>query len=66
MHDTGRVTVSVVIIGRNEGARLERCLRSVQATTTDAAAIELIYVDSDSSDGSPESAQMLGDRKSVV
>jgi len=43
--------VSVVVIGRNEGARLTRCLASVRraAGTT---ALEVIYVDSASTDDS--------------
>lgn len=46
--DTG-----VVVIGRNEGERLERCLASTGALPT-------VYVDSGSSDGSPESARAQG------
>lgn len=57
--------VSVVIIGRNEGARLVRCLESVQAMRLRQgmrreAAIEIIYVDSDSTDDSPARARELG------
>jgi colanic acid/amylovoran biosynthesis glycosyltransferase len=40
-------TVGVVVIGRNEGDRLRRCLASVRAQAT-----ALVYVDSASSDGS--------------
>jgi uncharacterized membrane protein YedE/YeeE len=47
--------VAVVAIGRNEGARLERCLRSV----LDQAA-RVIYVDSGSTDGSVAMARNLG------
>ena len=49
-------TLSVVIIGRNEGTRLTRCLQSV-AGVQDAGQIEVIYVDSASTDGSPENAR---------
>lgn len=49
--------VSVVVIGRNEGQRLAACLASIQNT---AHNIEMIYVDSDSQDGSPELAASLG------
>ena len=49
--------VSVVIIGRNEGERLVRCLASVKPLGA-----ELIYVDSSSTDGSPERAAALGAR----
>lgn len=52
--------LSVVVIGRNEGQRLERCLRSVQAADTGGLVMELIYVDSASSDGSPQRAAALG------
>ncbi len=47
--------VGVVAIGRNEGQRLERCLRS--ACGTGAA---MVYVDSGSTDGSVEMARSLG------
>jgi GT2 family glycosyltransferase len=43
-----------VAIGRNEGERLKRCLRSL------GAAQQLVYVDSGSSDGSLESAREQG------
>ncbi|UHD18702.1 glycosyltransferase [Thiocapsa bogorovii] len=55
-----RVALSVVIIGRNEGSRLVRCLRSVQAIRGVRGTIEIIYVDSDSKDGSAERARALG------
>lgn len=47
--------MAAVVIGRNEGTRLEPSLRSVQA-----AGLELIYVDSGSSDGSPALARSIG------
>jgi glycosyltransferase involved in cell wall biosynthesis len=50
-------SISVVVIGRNEGQRLARCLESVRRMPGFAAnATELIYVDSNSKDGSPELA----------
>ncbi len=53
--------LSVVIIGRNEGERLERCILTAQAiegwTPT-----EVLYVDSGSTDGSLELASQLGAR----
>jgi glycosyltransferase involved in cell wall biosynthesis len=55
-------TVTVVVIGRNEGSRLERCLRSVAAMEMPAGSIETIYVDSASTDGSPDLAARLGAR----
>ncbi|MEP7338950.1 MAG: glycosyltransferase [Acidobacteriota bacterium] len=57
--------LSVVIIGRNEGARLIRCIESVKAMRFDGE-VELIYVDSDSTDGSLENATALGARVIVV
>ena len=44
--------LSVVIIGRNEGARLERCIASVQAMDRQGFFLEIIYVDSASVDSS--------------
>ncbi|WP_083234153.1 glycosyltransferase [Candidatus Marithrix sp. Canyon 246] len=52
--------LSVVIIGRNEGERLEHCIRSVQAIDYPQSNIETIYVDSNSTDGSTERAKALG------
>lgn len=46
--------VAIVVIGRNEGERLRICLRSVVRT---GAAV--VYVDSGSTDGSPEYASSL-------
>ncbi len=48
--------VGVVVIGRNEGERLKRCLRSLQ----DQWRGPMVYVDSGSTDGSVEFAQSLG------
>ena len=47
--------IGVVVIGRNEGQRLERCLRSLAH-----GADQVLYVDSGSSDGSPHLARSLG------
>jgi len=52
--------LSVVIIGRNEGQRLVDCIRSVQAMNEPPEGMEIIYVDSDSTDGSPAHAEALG------
>jgi glycosyltransferase involved in cell wall biosynthesis len=49
-------TLSVVVIGRNEGVRLTRCLQSISEFDC-ASEIEVIYVDSASTDGSPENAR---------
>jgi len=48
--------VSVVVIGRNEGARLQRCLRSVLACGTR----RVVYVDSGSTDDSVKLAREMG------
>jgi len=50
LHDVG-----VVAIGRNEGERLKRCLRSAVACTE-----RVVYVDSGSNDGSVDFAISLG------
>ena len=47
--------VAAVVIGRNEGARLKRCLESLQAQVR-----QLVYVDSGSTDDSVALAQALG------
>ena len=65
--------VSVVVIGRNEGARLDACLRSVRdiegtqsGTAPDGFTTELIYVDSASTDGSVALAESYGARVIVL
>jgi glycosyltransferase involved in cell wall biosynthesis len=52
-------TLSVVVIGRNEGQRLARCLESIKQVRS-VAVTEVIYVDTDSTDGSPELALGYG------
>jgi GT2 family glycosyltransferase len=47
--------IGVVAIGRNEGERLRNCLLAL-----DPHAVPVVYVDSGSSDGSPETARSLG------
>lgn len=47
--------LAVVAIGRNEGERLARCLESLAAVGA-----PVIYVDSGSTDGSPERARLAG------
>jgi len=56
------VKLSVVIIGRNEGERLVRCLDSVREMTPVEGGVEVIYVDSASVDGSPARAAARGAR----
>jgi len=53
-------TLSVVVIGRNEGERLRLCLASVHAMRRGSWSVELIYVDSGSSDGSVALAESMG------
>lgn len=52
---TAAPRMGVVIIGRNEGQRLVRCLRSVAAQ-----AASIVYVDSGSTDGSAANARAAG------
>lgn len=47
--------IGVVVIGRNEGQRLERCLASLEGS-----ADKVVYVDSGSVDGSVQMAQQRG------
>ncbi len=47
--------VAAVVIGRHEGPRLPRCLHSVLGQCD-----PVVYVDTASSDGSPEAARQLG------
>src|SRR4051812_5209230 len=52
---TNPVKMAAVVIGRNEGARLEPSLSSVRS-----AGLPLFYVDSGSSDGSPALSKSMG------
>ena len=52
--------ISVVIIGRNEGERLVRCLESVRAMLGEMPGTEMVYVDSGSTDGSVARALRFG------
>ncbi len=58
----GAPALSVVVVGRNEGVRLKRCLQSVQSIRGWQGGVEVIYVDSGSSDGSCAVAHSLGCR----
>ena len=55
MSQTAKREIGVVVIGRNEGERLRRCLRSLVGRTD-----RIVYVDSGSSDDSVEFARSLG------
>jgi glycosyltransferase involved in cell wall biosynthesis len=48
------MTLSVVVLTRNEAKNIERCLKSVQW------ADEIVVVDAESTDGTPEIAQKFG------
>jgi glycosyltransferase involved in cell wall biosynthesis len=55
-HSTAALgSIGAVVIGRNEGERLARCLKSIGNTVE-----RVIYVDSGSSDGSLQRARSLG------
>ncbi|MBT9330263.1 glycosyltransferase [Paracidobacterium acidisoli] len=54
--------LSVVVIGRNEGQRLARCLDSIRALRGVEGEIEVIYADSGSTDGSVQLAAAAGAR----
>lgn len=60
MSAPSRPELSVVIIGRNEGERLVRCLESLRVVSPAVGTVETIYVDSASQDGSPDTARRLG------
>lgn len=47
--------LGIVVIGRNEGGRLVTCLSSLQGHNA-----PIVYVDSNSSDGSPDTAARMG------
>ena len=53
--DQARASLGIVIIGRNEGERLVRCLESVGGSQA-----SVVYVDSGSTDGSREEARSRG------
>jgi glycosyltransferase involved in cell wall biosynthesis len=58
-------TLSVVVIGRNEGQRLARCFESIRAIRG-FDKVQLIYADSASTDGSAELAAQYGAEVVVV
>jgi glycosyltransferase involved in cell wall biosynthesis len=57
---TTEFSLSVVVIGRNEGSRLNRCLGSVQRIRGWQGRVQIIYVDSGSTDGSCAVARAMG------
>jgi acetyltransferase-like isoleucine patch superfamily enzyme/glycosyltransferase involved in cell wall biosynthesis len=60
------IDVSVVVIGRNEGERLSRCLDAVRSAAWGRLRWELIYIDSRSSDDSAQRATAAGARVHVL
>jgi acetyltransferase-like isoleucine patch superfamily enzyme/GT2 family glycosyltransferase len=56
------IDLSVVVIGRNEGERLVRCLDSIARCDRAGLTLEVIYVDSGSTDSSLRVAQDSGAR----
>ena len=63
--ETLAAELSIVVIGRNEGQRLARCMESVRAIRG-FDKVQLIYADSGSTDGSPEIAAQFGAEVVVV
>lgn len=55
--------ISFIVIGKNEGWKLKKCLLSIQEVITQYKLddYEIIYVDSDSDDGSVDFAQQIKD-----
>ncbi|HEY0795131.1 MAG TPA: glycosyltransferase family 2 protein [Acidisarcina sp.] len=60
------VPIAVVVIGRNEGERLRACLTSVLTMNYPRELLDVIYVDSSSSDGSVAMAESMGVRTVVL
>jgi cellulose synthase/poly-beta-1,6-N-acetylglucosamine synthase-like glycosyltransferase len=60
------IRVAVVVIGRNEGERLRACLTSVLAMDYPRDHLDIVYVDSASTDDSVGLAQNLGVRTIVL
>lgn len=56
----GLPPVSIVIIGRDEAHNLPDCIQSIRRIDYPQQALEVLYVDTDSNDGSPEVARRLG------
>jgi GT2 family glycosyltransferase len=54
----GNSSIGIVTIGRNEGERLVRCFRSLQAQLPPE--MPIVYVDSGSTDGSVKTAKAMG------
>ena len=61
-HPVLLASLAVVVIGRNEGERLSRCLQSVALMKHPFETLEVIYVDSNSTDDSVSRARATGAR----
>ena len=59
---TEHCPIGVVVIGRNEGERLKRCLNSIQSQHSGP----VVYVDSGSTDGSADYARSVGCKEVVM
>lgn len=60
------VLIAVVVIGRNEGERLRACMGSVLTMNYPRELLDIVYVDSASTDGSVALAESLGVRTIVL
>lgn len=60
--------VSFIVIGRNEGWRLQKCFNGIYAfvNTEDIRDYEVIYVDSKSTDGSVDLSKRVGNTKTIL
>ena len=54
--------VSVIVIGKNEAKNLRGCIQSIRNINYPQDRLEVIYVDTNSTDGSPQVARSLGSR----
>ena len=63
---SGLSKIGVVIIGRNEGERLRACLTSVLTMNYPSELLDVIYIDSSSTDGSVALAEGMGVRTIVL
>ena len=74
MFDTGKISiikgfmVSFIVIGRNEGWRLEKCFNGIYTfvQAEHIADYEVLYVDSKSTDGSVELSKRMGNEKTLL
>ncbi len=60
MEKNSQPAVTIVIIGRNEARNLPACIQSIREMNYPQDLLEVIYIDTSSSDGSPEVARACG------